>query len=130
MPKTAIFRMRVEESELDEWRTEADHDGLSVSQWIRERCNGAMADVSGTETPAVHEGGVSKRRSRQGGNGVGPKGIPLSPPKERDTAAHVPAESPSTNLIDASVARKTGHEVGCDCALGCAPLRRMFKGAK
>jgi hypothetical protein len=43
MTKSTIFTMGVDEQTLARWKAAADHQGLSVAQWIESNCNAALA---------------------------------------------------------------------------------------
>ena len=119
--------IKVDDSDREMWTQSAKELGISVSEWIRRQCNERR--TTGSNGHPILEDLPPSVPNVRGGLREPESGSEPVPALDRD----VPAEGkpkPSGNLIDASVARKTGHEVGCDCALGCAPLRRMFKGAK
>lgn len=87
--------IRVDGWDLEQWRARSTDMGLTLSEWVRRKCNEANVEVSGTETRRVHEGRVSRRLARQVSTGEASKDTPRKPPKERDMAAHAEAESPS-----------------------------------
>lgn len=57
MTKTKLLQIRVEQTEHDDWTIKAAASGLSLSEWVRGRCNGTIIDASHhvpvTGTPPV-----------------------------------------------------------------------------
>jgi len=105
MPKRPI-QIRVEDAELAEWNLRADNAALSLSAWIRERCNA---------------NGDDKAVRRDGDLDLGQRSAVASPR---------PASQADFNSeIDATVARKTAHEIGCDC-IYCKRVRNLLKPKK
>jgi hypothetical protein len=54
-----LFHMRVEQEDLKNWKAAAEGDGVSLSAWIRRRCEPSLpglptgqADKTPTEAPA------------------------------------------------------------------------------
>jgi hypothetical protein len=57
--KDVSFTLRLDPAELDAWRAAADAAGMSLSQWIRVRCNKPGAATLNAPAPSS-----TKRRAR------------------------------------------------------------------
>jgi hypothetical protein len=74
------IQIKVDDADLAAWNTKADEAGLSLSAWIRERCN---ADSNGQAVRGTDSTRVAERSSRAPGK---PK---LSgPPIDYNTLRH------------------------------------------
>jgi hypothetical protein len=91
--------VKVDDADWGEWTRQAEEAGLSIGAWIRERCNQNGEDVSRTRDVPVVEGRV-------------------------DTPSR-PAAGSLEDTVNATVARKNGHELGCACIF-CERVRTML----
>jgi hypothetical protein len=109
-----IVSLKLEESERLAWVGKAERAGLTLSAWMRKRCNeeeanGAAAvqavqpnrDVSVLERSTVSAGG----------------------------SAEAPKPRARKSEFAESVAGRTGHEIGCGC-FQCVQAERFFKAMR
>lgn len=98
------LQLRVPDDELKEWKRKAEKEGMPVSEWVRQRCNGDSG-VAGVSDVAASAG-------------------------KREDATESPAEikKPKARKSENAelVAGRTGHEVGCEC-FDCVQVGRFFK---
>lgn len=104
--------IRVPEGDLKRWRARAERLGLSLSVWARRRLNVLEGEMVGGRT-------IESAESQD-------------VPRRRYIRMAQRRANPSTQAEggvlrqdqDSVIARKMGHETGCDC-VGCTGLRKM-----
>ena len=74
--KSEIFKMRIDEGELAEWRKKSEAASMSVAAWIRERCNDNSENVPRPPEVPVEGRSVAapKRKSEFAGEVAGRTG--------------------------------------------------------
>jgi len=105
--KSQDFKFRVDDAELGLWRCRANEVGMTLSAWIRSRCEGEDAVLITSHPPKISKSGVAdKRVVRRNGGVVGA----IKDLAHEGLRKHVAEVS-----VDSEIARRLGHEVGCDC---------------
>lgn len=100
------IQIKVSDTDLANWKSSAQQDGMGLSEWIRGRCNAndRTQPVRDSEPVRLVQQSTS---------------APERP--TRSTAA-----SDTRDAIALEVARKNGHPVGCEC-FHCLQTLRFLK---
>jgi len=78
--KSVRFEMRLEPAELEQWKADAESNGQSLSNWVRERCSVRNWGMNEVAVRAGHvqekpNGDNPKRERTPRGGGVGRRGV-------------------------------------------------------
>jgi hypothetical protein len=114
MPNDATIKLRVATEELEEWKRQAGLVGVSLSEFIRMRCNGKFGALASRDPEPMRPPDSASLAERSTGTPERTAG---------DTRESAPAG------VDLEIARKTGHPLGHDC-FQCMQVRRFLEPPK
>lgn len=140
--KKAI-QIRVEPSDWDSWTQHAKDSGLSVSEWMRRKCNGQSIAISkpipqipsseasapdSAEYPPSQQHTTSRKNPLPSLEDSAPHSSAISSPAQ--VSIHLPKtkirKMRHASSSENDVSRKTGHKMHCVCDI-CERLRGILQ---